>query len=274
MDTPLFIQYLNGPELLDDRSLPELKQITEEYPLFQTARLLYLKNLSNQGNLSYEKELRYNALWVTDRRKLFYLLDHRVLLPVTDSAGPQSKAQSQTAEPFDFDQLANLTFIDHEPDTTNYPLSPKKPVTDELDRIIMAGSAHLGTFFDVDDNVDLESFKNAFKKRKPATEPETTQTSAHKKSQLIDQFIREQPRIVPRQVANPGPEPEKEHPLATQSTTMHHDLITDTLAKIYIQQGNFEKAIQAYEKLSLKFPEKNSYFAGQIEKIKQLINNQ
>ena len=51
------------------------------------------------------------------------------------------------------------------------------------------------------------------------------------------------------------------------------EMITDTLAKIYMKQGKYDKAILAYEKLSLKYPKKNSYFAGQIKKIKQLINN-
>ncbi len=276
MDSATFLHYLTYPELLDDRSLPELKQIMEEYPLFQTPRMLYLKNLSNQGHLSYEKELRHNAVWITDRRKLFFLLDHRVLLPVsqTEQEAIPSTISGNVNEPFDFEKLTDITFDEAGAELQAKKDAAKPRVHDELDRIIMAGSAQLGTFFDVDDKVDLESFKNTFKKQKSAPEPEKPLTEAHKKNRLIDQFIREQPRIIPRQVSHEPVEPDKEHPLATQSTTMHHDLFTDTLAKIYVKQGNYEKAIQAYEKLSLKFPEKSTYFAGQIEKIKQLINNQ
>lgn len=50
------------------------------------------------------------------------------------------------------------------------------------------------------------------------------------------------------------------------------EFVTETLAKIYIRQGMYKQAILAYEKLSLKYPEKNIYFAGQIEEVKKLTN--
>jgi len=47
-------------------------------------------------------------------------------------------------------------------------------------------------------------------------------------------------------------------------------LMTETLANIYLKQKKFTKAIEAYEILSLKYPEKNSFFARKIKKIKNL----
>ena len=57
---------------------------------------------------------------------------------------------------------------------------------------------------------------------------------------------------------------------ARKSIKENNDIITETLAKVYAKQEHFEKAILAYQKLSLKYPQKSSYFADQIKVIKKL----
>jgi hypothetical protein len=86
---------------------------------------------------------------------------------------------------------------------------------------------------------------------------------------LIDKFLKDDPKIKPKPILNA-----EQEDISTSSIEEHEDFITETLAKIYIKLGSFEKAIAAYEKLSLKFPEKSSYFASQIEEINIIINNQ
>ena len=59
----------------------------------------------------------------------------------------------------------------------------------------------------------------------------------------------------------------------SQKEDTNEDFVTETLASIYAQQGYYKKAVQIFEKLSLKYPEKSTYFAAQIEKVKHLMNN-
>jgi len=57
--------------------------------------------------------------------------------------------------------------------------------------------------------------------------------------------------------------------LATASTSLNEGLISETFAAILLQQGKKARAIEIYEKLALKFPEKRAYFANLIEKSKE-----
>jgi hypothetical protein len=85
---------------------------------------------------------------------------------------------------------------------------------------------------------------------------------------LIDKFIESNPRLEPPKDNVPH------HDISADSVKEHDGIFTDTLARIYIKQGYYSKAIFAYEKLILKYPEKSDYFAGQIKEIKKITNKQ
>ena len=84
-----------------------------------------------------------------------------------------------------------------------------------------------------------------------------------KKLDLIDEFIKNSPKIE-------FSEEEKLDSGITIDTKIKDELITETLAKIYVTQKKFNKAIKAYDILSLKYPKKSSFFADQINYIKKL----
>jgi len=95
-------------------------------------------------------------------------------------------------------------------------------------------------------------------------EPAKTTPAKKPEDQIIDKFIKTEPRIVASksEFYSPGN-------MARLSAREHEDLISETLARIYAQQGNNRKAIETYRKLSLKLPEKSAYFASLIRDLEK-----
>jgi hypothetical protein len=79
---------------------------------------------------------------------------------------------------------------------------------------------------------------------------------------LIDQFLAVNPRISPMAKDAPAPV------VRTEPDAQVTGLVTETLARMYAEQGHVAKAIQAYEILKLRVPEKSSIFAARIEALK------
>jgi hypothetical protein len=94
--------------------------------------------------------------------------------------------------------------------------------------------------------------------------PEKKEITPAASNDLIDNFIQKQPRIQGQKNTFYSPVN-----MAKKSVQESDEFITETLARIYVKQGNIAKAIRAYQKLSLKFPEKTTYFAALIEELKR-----
>ena len=114
--------------------------------------------------------------------------------------------------------------------------------------------------------MQLARFKPIIREaEKSVTEIEIS-VEKQKKIELIDKFIENNPKITPISK-------DAQNIVIEQKTEDTTYLMTETLARVYLEQKKYSKAIQAYEILILKYPEKSSFFADRISDIKILQQN-
>jgi len=97
-----------------------------------------------------------------------------------------------------------------------------------------------------------------------------TEDAIDAKMKLLDSFVEKLPVLKKQHMIKVEP---IKKPEVDTSDMNSSDIVTETLAKIYIKQGHYKKALKAYQILKLKYPEKSSFFAGRISEIKKLIAN-
>ena len=94
----------------------------------------------------------------------------------------------------------------------------------------------------------------------------TSSSASDDRFRLIDKFIEKKPKIVPLKEA-----PSRAAQISSEPADT--SLMTETLARVYLEQKNYSKAIQAFKILILKNPEKSGLFADKIRAIEKLQEN-
>lgn len=242
--------YIAHPERLNAETLTELRELLAEYPYHQPARLLYVRNLFLLHDPSFGNELRRSALYAPDRRVLFnmvegrnYTLQHEDLYKKEETKQPQTKSE-RTGSLID----KFLEGIGDEP-----AQQPRRHATP-----IDATTDYTAILLQMDDAEE----------EKPEEKPEKP---ANRREELVQTFIdKGNGRITLKDEPEYKPEIEQE---SAQNSDIGEDCFTETLAKIYIRQGKYEKAIEILRKLNLTFPKRNAYFADQIRFLQKLIIN-
>jgi len=122
------------------------------------------------------------------------------------------------------------------------------------------------------DQLSSQIIENIFHLQSPLEEiengPKTVPFQIRRKEDsILEKFIKEEPQIKP-----PSSQKLDTENKARKSAEDANDLVSETLAQIYIDQMLFQKAIDTFKKLSLKFPEKSTYFADQIIELEKKVN--
>ncbi len=239
-------ELIDHPERLNKETLYELRELTAQHPYFQPARLLMLQNLYLLHESSFDDELRRAALFITDRTRLFDLVEarHYKLRP--------SRRPTESAPGSDADRT--LSLIDNFLDTMHQ---------DGVQAEEKQGKKRKPTATDA--TVDYVAYLLSASDEEPESQAGQAPMRGQK---LIDKFINEEGgRMQLHETPEFTPQADEGHKGADEG------YFTATLARIYVKQGRYSKALEIIRRLNLNYPKKSAYFADQIRFLEKLMIN-
>ena len=246
-------ELINHPERLDRDTLYELRSMLALHPYFQTARILMLHNLFLLHDATFDEELRKAALYITDRKVIFQMIEagHYVLRNMEATATQKSinsvDNNNRTVALID-NFLDSIPADDEEQQQEGQPKRKPTPADAAIDYVayLMATESTL----------------------------EAEQTPQMKGQDLIDTFLQqEQGRIQLSQSADEETTADIQEEPQADEEDQEEEYFTETLARIYIKQGRYQKALDIIGRLNQQFPHKNAYFADQMRFLEKLIIN-
>jgi hypothetical protein len=284
-----FISLLQNPTSVGAEDVNSISSVIDSYPYFLTARLLKVRGLKNINAIGYESYLRKTASYTPNRETLYHLL-------MQEQLKTNIKQSEEVLEPTKEIVIEVESITEEIVESKEIQLIEKTEETkevSELEHLILKEAVNASLAYELDPELlptntikkETEPHNTEEIESKPVDVKQATtfsswlktvndspSTSVPKEIQdssieiLIDQFIQTEPRIKPTKKEFFTPEN-----MGRLSLVEDPDFVTETLAKIYAQQGDFERAISAFKKLSLKYPEKRTYFASLVKNIEKQL---
>ncbi len=300
MNRQQFYQYLQSPHDLNEEALIHLQEVVNEYPYFQAGRMLLVKNLNNIDHIRFNAELKSCAAVISDRRALYYLVNQlppkSALVEVIELREEPSIMQDQKLEG-ESSKMPTFNYFTVDDDFTigdgdsfahiskELQGSKDELVNDNKESITLPSADFLdfelneSTGYvlekdvleeDFDDKKSFSDWLKIMRSHPSLTKSNNNGNLANNQWQIIDTFINtgREKRSIKSEIQSELVD------ICSKTKIPQDELMTETLANIFIKQKHFEKALEIFEKLSLKYPEKIVYFATRKNEIKNLINNQ
>jgi hypothetical protein len=303
-----FLNMIEDTVAVNRQKIGEVYELIDIFPYFQSAHMLLLRGLQNSADVKFESQLRNSAIHIADREVLYYLLTKTIsssvekVVTIQDVASPvvpvhdteQTVIESAKNSEHLISEIEKNSDETRNDDNNNKDekssghsilISTESNIEDSEGVMLLmdedTSPAEEKVFYmdpgfsvpdhgellelDLDDNGTIIPEKDTVDNVPLVYE--ANKANKLSQSDLIDKFIITNPRIEPVKDKSNLPVEDISRPFVEEEG----GFVTETLARIYVNQGYYSKAIDIYEKLSLKFPEKSSYFASQIEKVKEYI---
>ncbi len=285
-------ELIQHPEELNRETLYDLRSLLALYPYYQTARILLLQNLYILHDPDFDEELRRAAIYISDRKVIFKMVEaaHYQLRKNVAKANEEAAAKSGKG-----DRTTKLidSFLDSIPqdETTEEKQKRRKPTPADaaVDYVAYLLECETDTPADADDSGDrttqlIDNFieDGGFKLHldDDEDEPEAEQAAEETEElvfdapQSMEYKIEDTAEEEEEDVVEETQEPEEEEEEETKDEPAPDGTaFTETLARIYIKQGKYGKALEIIQRLNLNNPKKSAYFADQMRFLEKLIIN-
>lgn len=309
MNVKEFTYFLEHPtKVVEPIHTKHLEDIIAEYPYFQAARALHLKGLKNLNSYKYNKALKTTAAFTTDRDVLFDFItskdflqynssdkktDAKILvkeaiiesepislveeskdkrLPKDETEAPAALIEVSEDRPLPQDEKDAEHILDPELFQSKKSEISKEEETLDIGKPLAFDAKEKYSFSEwlnlASSKPTEETVEKVEKKKVPAKlkKISSSKDEAIKKRKFdrIDRFIANNPKIDPTEQKNTRLD------ISSSIKIDKNELMTETLARVYLEQKKYKKAIQAFKILSLKYPEKSSFFADRIRAVEKI----
>jgi hypothetical protein len=243
MNASQFLDFIHRSDQLEKSDFLQLRKVQENFPYFQISHVLAARYEALKNPSKKPQFLGYAALSSPDRIWLREFIEKQA----GTSSNPETKAKEDLLP-----EERDVT-----PDQTQRTESLKR-LGDQLKGVIPEDAPKPKKRKPPKDDL-IESIR---KKEKKTISDSKTQEQID----LIRAFSKKDIKLATIKEIEANQNTEN---LAEPSTQLNEKIITESFARILIRQGKKEMAKEIYEKLSLKFPDKRTYFADLIEKLKE-----
>ena len=272
---------INKPNAINEKQTVALEKVLDEFPYFQSVRALQLKGLYNQNSFKYNIALKITAAHTTDRAVLFDFITSDTFTAIQKEFYDKKTLELLDINVVDSELIVYQAKLEHKTNTLERSIlttiTKALPLESDDPNKIAEEKLAIGQplDFSVNEKHSFQEWLQLSRTLPIEREPENKisqktppiDENKKKKAELIDKFIETSPKISPVKHGAPS----------TVTFELNKDdnsyLMTETLARVYLEQKKYLKAIQAYQILILKYPEKSSFFADRISDIKILQQN-
>ncbi|MFY0594390.1 hypothetical protein [Roseivirga sp.] len=271
MDRERFSTLLLDPSQVTDNDIRALNEYRKKYPYFQSLYVVIAKALKDREHPKTDAFIKKAAIYSANRSHLKTIIEGEYVFPekrqepevpvVEDSVKeekPIEKLKKTDTRPKVEEKKEELANVKPEIEGEKLVSAPESKESDsDLDEI-RATKRRIEALLS---GVPFEEEKP--QEHKPVTISKATANQV----EIIEKFIKNEPQL-DRQKIRDNESFKSQEDLASKVIKGVDHFETETLAKLMIKQGKSKRAINIYENLRLKFPEKSAYFAAQIEEIK------